>query len=193
MYNVTRQNKLSFKQAAHIDFLTSKIIDVKSPNTRRIALILLKVPRRIESTPKPQLKNKINMESLLQKDLTEAIIKSYYEVYNELGYGFLEKVYQNAMIIELKNKGFNVESEKRIQVYYKDMIVGDYFADIIVNNAVIIELKATEILANQNDLQLLNYLRATDIEVGLLLNFGKTTDFREPDSKSCIESQHTFE
>jgi len=118
------------------------------------------------------------MESLLQKDLTEAIIKSYYEVYNELGYGFLEKVYQNAMIIELKNKGFNVESEKRIQVYYKDMIVGDYFADIIVNNAVIIELKATEILANQNDLQLLNYLRATDIEVGLLLNFGKTTDFR---------------
>ncbi len=98
------------------------------------------------------------MESLLQKDFTEAIIKSYFEVYNELGYGFLEKVYQNAMIIELKNKGFDVESEKRIKVYYKNVIVGDYFADIIVNNAVIIELKATEILINQHDLQLLNYL-----------------------------------
>jgi GxxExxY protein len=118
------------------------------------------------------------MENLLHENITEQIIKTYYEVYNELGYGFLERVYQNAMILELKNKGLNVESQKMIKVHYKGLLVGDYFADIIVENLVILELKASEVLVHENELQLLNYLRATDIEVGLLLNFGKKAEFR---------------
>lgn len=118
------------------------------------------------------------MENLLHENITEQIIKTYYEVYNELGYGFLERVYQNAMLLELKNKGLNVEAQKMIKVHYKGLLVGDYFADIIVENLVILELKASEVLVHENELQLLNYLRATDIEVGLLLNFGKKAEFR---------------
>ncbi len=118
------------------------------------------------------------MENLLYKNITDQIIKTYYEVYNELGYGFLERVYQNAMLLELKNKGLVVESQKMIKVHYKGLLVGDYFADIIVENSVILELKASEVLVYENELQLLNYLRATNIEVGLLLNFGKKAEFR---------------
>ncbi len=118
------------------------------------------------------------METLLHKDLTESIIQTYYEVYNELGFGFLERVYQNAMLFELKQKGFSVESEKRIKVHYKGVVVGDYFADLIVDNKIIHELKSAESLVYENELQLLNYLRATEFEVGLLFNFGKRAAFR---------------
>lgn len=122
--------------------------------------------------------NTTGPESLLHKDMTEAIIKTYYEVYNELGYGFLEKVYQNAMFIELKEKGFIVEAQKKILVHYKETIVGEYFADILVNNAVILELKSCESLVPEHETQLLNYLRATEFEVGILFNFGKKAAFR---------------
>ena len=118
------------------------------------------------------------MEKLLHGELTDAIIKIYYEVYNELGYGFLEKVYQNALFLELKRKGFDVETNKQIKVHYKGVQIGDYFADMAVNQTVILELKASEMLVYANELQLLNYLRATDIEVGLLLNFGKKPEFK---------------
>ena len=118
------------------------------------------------------------MEKLLHGELTDAIIKIYYEVYNELGYGFLEKVYQNALFLELKRKGFEVEPQKHIKVHYKGVEIGDYFADMAVNQTIILELKASEMLVYANELQLLNYLRATDIEVGLLLNFGKKPEFR---------------
>lgn len=114
---------------------------------------------------------------LLHKELTGAILKLYYEVYNELGYGFLEKVYQNAMFYELKANGYKVESQKRISVYYKDTIVGDYFADLMVNDCVILELKAVESLAKEHHYQIINYLRGTDCEVGLVLNFGKKAEF----------------
>ena len=123
-------------------------------------------------------KSEIILEKLLHKDITEAIIEAYYNVYSELGYGFLERVYQNAMIIELKNAGFDIEAQKRINVSYKNSIVGDYFADIVVENTVILELKASERLIHENELQLLNYLRATEIEIGLLFNFGKKAEFR---------------
>jgi len=119
----------------------------------------------------------MEMNELLHQDLTGAILKLFYEVYNELGYGFLEKVYQNAMFHELKSNGYEVEAQKRISVYYKELIVGEYFADIIVNNSVILELKATEILAKEHHFQLINYLKGTDCEVGLLLNFGKKPEF----------------
>lgn len=115
---------------------------------------------------------------LLQNELTSLILKTFYEVYNELGYGFLEKVYQNALLIELKNKGLEVTSNEKIKVYYKGENVGDYYADIIVNNTVILELKAAECIVEAFENQLLNYLRGTDCEVGLLLNFGKKPEFR---------------
>ena len=115
---------------------------------------------------------------LLHKDLTDLILKTYYEVYNELGYGFLEKVYQNALYIELKNKGLDVVAQKKIKVYYKNIEVGDYYADLMINDTIILELKAAEYIVEEFEYQLLNYLRGTDCEVGLLLNFGKKPEFR---------------
>ncbi len=115
---------------------------------------------------------------LLHKALTDQILKTFYDVYNELGYGFLEKVYQNSLYMELKNRGFQVEAQKQIKVYYKNTAVGEYYADLIVNDLIILELKATEVIVKEFEFQLINYLRATDIEVGLLLNFGKKPEFR---------------
>ena len=117
-------------------------------------------------------------EEYLHSKLTEELIGVFYEVYNELGFGFLEKVYQNAMYLELKNRNYFVEAQKQINVSYKDIIVGEYFADLIVNRCVIIELKASEVLVQENELQLINYLKATEIEVGLLMNFGKKPEIR---------------
>jgi GxxExxY protein len=115
---------------------------------------------------------------LLNSELTNKIIKSFYDVYNELGYGFLEKVYQNSLFIELKTKGFKVEVQKQIKVRFRGYEVGEYYPDLIVNDAVILELKAADGIVEEFENQLLNYLRATDIEVGLLLNFGKKPEFR---------------
>ncbi len=115
---------------------------------------------------------------LLNKDITNIILKAYYDVYNELGYGFLEKVYHNAMLYEPQQNGLQVESQKPIKVYYKEKQVGEYFADLVVNDSVIVELKASELLVYENEVQLINYLRATNIEVGLLLNFGKKPEHK---------------
>lgn len=108
------------------------------------------------------------------KELTKGIIGAFYDVYNSLGYGFLEKVYENALTIELRHRGFQVEQQYSIQVLYRGEVVGDYFADLVVNDLVILELKATKDLAARHEAQLLNYLKATRFEVGLLLNFGPT-------------------
>ena len=115
---------------------------------------------------------------LKHQELTDAIIKIYYDVYNELGFGFLEKVYQNSMYLELKTRGYKVEAQKKIEVYYKGVEVGEYYADLIVEDKVILELKAAECLVKENENQILNYLRATHCEVGLLLNFGKKPEFK---------------
>ena len=115
---------------------------------------------------------------LLHQELTDVIIKTFYEVYNELGYGFLEKVYQNSLYLELKNKGLKIEAQKKIIVYYKGTEVGEYYADLIVENVVILELKAVDYIVKDFENQILNYLRSTDCEVGLLLNFGKKPEFR---------------
>ena len=111
-------------------------------------------------------------------DITEKITKAYYDVYNTLGYGFLEKVYENAMLIELRGMGLSVEKQKPISVSYHGNEVGEYYADIVVNECVIIELKAAEALCEEHEYQLINYLKATDIEVGLLLNFGKEPEIK---------------
>lgn len=115
---------------------------------------------------------------LLHEDLTDSIIKTFFDVYNELGYGFLEKVYQNSLFIELKNRGFKVEAQKQIKVYYKNVAVGQYYADLVVNDLIILELKAAEGIIKEFEFQLINYLKATEIEVGLLLNFGMKPEFR---------------
>ncbi|MFZ4741486.1 MAG: GxxExxY protein [Bacteroidales bacterium] len=115
---------------------------------------------------------------LLHKELTDRILKVYYDVYNELGYGFLEKVYQNSMYFELLSRGFKVEANKQIKVYYKEMEVGLYYADLLVENTIILELKAADTIIDEFENQLLNYLRATNIEVGLLLNFGVKPQFK---------------
>lgn len=115
---------------------------------------------------------------LLHEELTNAIIKTFYEVYNELGYGFLEKVYQNSLYLELKNKGYKIEAQKKILVYYKGTEVGEYYADLMVEDKIILELKAAECIVKDFENQILNYLRGTDCEVGLLLNFGKKPEFK---------------
>ena len=117
-------------------------------------------------------------DSYKHTDLTERIIKCFYNVYNKLGYGFLEKVYENSLMIELRNSGLNSQKQIPIDVYYDDEKVGFYCADLIVENLVIIELKAAEGLIEEHEAQLTNYLRATEIEVGLLLNFGKTPQIK---------------
>ena len=115
---------------------------------------------------------------LQEEELTGQIIRVFYKVYNALGYGFIESVYHNAMMIELVNAGFKVESEKPIAVYYDGHVVGTFAADIVVEGKVILELKAKERIIEAHEAQLLNYLRSTDIELGLLLNFGKQPDFK---------------
>jgi GxxExxY protein len=115
---------------------------------------------------------------MLHSDLTGQIIKSFYRVYNKLGYGFLEKVYENALCLELKGQRLKYRSQYPIKVYYGSKCVGKYFADILVANKIILELKAAESICKEHEIQLLNYLRATDAEVGLLLNFGKKPQFK---------------
>jgi GxxExxY protein len=119
-----------------------------------------------------------DLQDFKYKDLTEKIIKIFYRVYNKLGYGFLEKVYENAMMIEIKKENISATAQSPIKVVYEDEIVGEYYADILIENKIIVELKAGKNLAEENEAQLLNYLKATNIEVGLLLNFGSKPEFR---------------
>lgn len=117
-------------------------------------------------------------EEFLHSALTSKIIKCFYAVYNTLGYGFLEKVYENSLLIELKLRGLKVEAQRQIDVFYADEKVGVYFADLIVEDTVIVEIKASDALCEENEFQLINYLKASDIEIGLLLNFGKKPEFK---------------
>jgi GxxExxY protein len=110
--------------------------------------------------------------------LTDRIIGAFFAVYNRLGYGFTEKVYENALALELRKLGLQVEQQKPIKVYYDGQVVGEYFADIVVNGVVILELKAVRRFLKEHEAQLLNYLKATAVEVGMLLNFGPKSDFR---------------
>jgi GxxExxY protein len=106
--------------------------------------------------------------------VTEAIIGAFYRVYNEMGYGFLEKVYENAMVIALMDSGLTVVQQAPIQVHFAGRVVGRYDADLLVNDLVIVELKVANAIAPEHEAQLLNYLKATPYEVGLLLNFSPT-------------------
>ncbi|CAN5272145.1 GxxExxY protein [soil metagenome] len=111
---------------------------------------------------------------LLHRDVTEEIIGAAFEVHQQLGYGFLERVYQRALQVELLRRGATAEIEKRIQVHYKGVVVGDYEADLVVNDCVVVEIKIAPEYDKRDEAQLLNELKATDQKVGLLLNFGRT-------------------
>ena len=112
------------------------------------------------------------MNGFLHKEITHAIIGAAYRVYNTLGSGFLEKVYENALLMELESEGFKVEQQAPIKIIYNGKVIGEYFADLLVEDKVIIELKAVTEIARAHEVQLINYLRATGIRVGLLINFG---------------------
>ncbi len=130
---------------------------------------------------------------MLHEELTNIIIGAFYKVYNTLGYGFLEKVYENSLKIELQRHGLRVQQQKHIKVHYEGLEVGDYFADLLVEDLVIIELKAAEGICEEHEAQLLNYLKATDVEVGLLFNFGKNPEFRRKiftNDKKRIRNEH---
>ncbi len=107
------------------------------------------------------------------KDVTETIIGCAYRVYNKMGFGFLESVYEKCLLIELRKAGLDTESQKSITVYYDDEIVGEFVADIIVNDMIILELKSVRRVIKAHEVQLVNYLVATGKPVGLVLNFGE--------------------
>ncbi len=119
-----------------------------------------------------------DFQDFKHKELTERIIEIFYKVYNKLGYGFLEKVYENAMMIEFNKYGIPAIPQSSIKVFYEKEVVGEYYADIFVDEKVIVEIKAAKALVEENEAQLLNYLKATDIEVGLLFNFGTKPEVR---------------
>lgn len=112
------------------------------------------------------------------KDLTYQIIGVFYDVYNELGHGFLESVYQRSLALALESSGLDVRNHVKIPVWFRGKPVGQFEGDMLVDNTVLLELKATRCLDRSHSAQLLNYLRATDIEVGILLNFGLKPEFK---------------
>ena len=112
-------------------------------------------------------------DNYVHSEITDKIIGCAYDVYNQLGFGFMEKVYENAMMIKLPQKVLDVVQQAPINVYFEDKLIGEYFADILVDNKVVLEFKAVSSLSKAHEVQLVNYLKATGIKVGLLINFGE--------------------
>ena len=111
-------------------------------------------------------------DNYVHSELTDRIIGCAYDVYNQLGFGFLEKVYENALVIKMKEKGLMINQQSPVNVYFEGKLVGEYYADIVAEDKVIVELKAVSTLSKTHEVQLVNYLKATGIKVGLLINFG---------------------
>ena len=118
------------------------------------------------------------MVAMKHKKLSEAIIAAAYNVHNELGHGFLEKVYKNALAIDMQETGIKCDIEVPLKVFYHEKAVGDYCADMIVDDKIIVEIKAVSRLAGVHEVQLVNYLKATGINVGLLINFGQSVEIK---------------
>jgi len=116
--------------------------------------------------------------SFKHEELTDLILRAFYQVYNRLGYGFLEKVYENSLAVAARKLGLSVVQQYLIRVEFEGVVVGEYVADLVFNDLVIVEVKALKSLLAEHDAQLLNYLKATDFEVGLLLNFGPQPECR---------------
>jgi GxxExxY protein len=130
---------------------------------------------------------------LKHRALTDKVIGTFYEVYNELGFGFLESVYENSLVIALRDKGFKIEQQISVPVWFRGQRVGDFVADLVVENMVILELKAVRAIDEAHKAQLLNYLKATEIEVGLLLNFGQSAEFKRLAFDNQRKKQKTSE
>lgn len=118
----------------------------------------------------------MGVEHFKHGELTGSILEAFFVVYNRLGHGFREKVYENSLAVELRIRGFQVDQQLPINVYYEGVQVGEYYADLVVNGCVIVEVKAVEKLCAEHSAQLINYLKATEIEVGLLVNFGPSAE-----------------
>lgn len=119
-----------------------------------------------------------DFQDFKHKDLSEKLIEAFYKVYNNLGYWFLEKVYANALMIEFKRNGIPAIPQSPIEVIYEGETVGEYYADVLIDNKIIIEINAARQLVEEHEAQLLNYLKATDIKVGLLFNFGPKPEIK---------------
>jgi GxxExxY protein len=133
-----------------------------------------------------------NVNNFKHTALTDRIIRAFYNVYNTLGSGFLERCYEQAMLMELELLGLQATAQVPLAVFYKSKNIGQFYADIIVENTVILELKAVSELTKEHSAQLLNYIRATEIEVGLLLNFGAEAQVvRKAIDNSLKKSIHT--
>jgi GxxExxY protein len=145
------------------------VFEKRDADERRLTGFVVKKYRR---------RFKVFIMGFKYRELTEKIIEIFYKVYNKLGYGFLEKVYRNAMILEFKKVGISAVTQFPVKVVYDGETIGEYFADILVDNSVVLEIKATKTLLKEHEAQLLNYLKATNIEVGLLLNFGPNPEVK---------------
>lgn len=117
-------------------------------------------------------------KEFLYEEITKKIIKCFYKIYDELGSGFLESVYEKALMIELKDIGLKADNQKSLDVYYKNQLVGEFKSDIIAEDKIIIEIKSVTKLTAQHEAQLINYLKATGIKVWLLVNFGDKLEFK---------------
>jgi GxxExxY protein len=133
---------------------------------------------RICAEKDKEIKEKEGGRMLKHAEITEKIVQAFYRVYNTLRHGFLEKVYEKAMVIELRKRGVTAQPQEPITVRYEGEVVGDYFADLLVEGLVIVEIKAAETLTEEHHAQIINHLKATDIEVGLLVNFGPKPELK---------------
>ena len=127
--------------------------------------------------------------TMKHEDITESIIGSAYKVYNTLGFGFLESVYKKSMGIELMKKNLKFEEEKPLKVFYEDIVVGDFYIDLLIEDEIVVELKSVQNLLKEHEVQLVNYLNGLKKEVGLLLNFGPhgvevKREYRQPSPKA---------
>ncbi len=120
---------------------------------------------------------------MVHEELTKLIIASAFRIHNRLGAGFLEKVYENALRIELLKRGLKVKQQHPINVYYEDSVVGEYYADLFVEDMIIVELKAGKALTIDHEIQLVNYLSAVNIDIGLLINFGSSVNVKRKHRK----------
>ena len=114
---------------------------------------------------------------MLHAVISEQVIKSFYHVYNTLGYGFLERVYENSLRNLLRKSGLEVVQQQPISVHFEDQVLGEYFADLVIADKIIMEVKASQAIAKEHEPQLLNYLKSTGYEVGTILNFGPKAEF----------------
>lgn len=130
-------------------------------------------------------------EQFRHSELTKEIIGTFYEVYNELGFGFLESVYENSLVFALRAKGFEVHQQIAIPVQFRGQRVGDFDADVLVNKLVLLELKSARSIEQAHIAQILNYLKATEIEVGLVLNFGPRPEFKRVTFDNDRKAAHT--